>query len=344
MDTTITLFLLQDGTINGAIYALLSVAFVLLFTVTRIIFIPQGDFVAYGGLTLAALERGETPGSVWLLLAMGIVAGLIEMVRERHRLNRRRLTTIVALDFILPAALVAMAVLLAPLRLTGVGAILLTLAIIVPMGSYIYRICFRPLSDASILVLLIASVGVHWLLTGLGLVFFGAEGYRTTSLVATNFTVGPLFITGQSVLMLLTTVAILAALYLFFGRTLAGKALRASAVNGRGARLVGISPYSSGQLAFAMATFIGAVSGVLISPMTTLYYDSGFLIGLKGFIAAIVGGFASYPLAVVAALFIGLSEAFAAFWASAFKEVIVFSLIIPILLWLSLRSTHVEED
>jgi branched-chain amino acid transport system permease protein len=83
---------------------------------------------------------------------------------------------------------------------------------------------------------------------------------------------------------------------------------------------------------------------VLIAPLTTVYYDGGFLIGLKGFVAAIVGGLASYPLAVLAALAVGIVESFSSFWASAFKEVIVFAVIIPVLLWRSLRHGPAEDE
>jgi len=75
-----------------------------------------------------------------------------------------------------------------------------------------------------------------------------------------------------------------------------------------------------------------------------VYYDSGFLIGLKGFVGAIIGGLASYPVAAAGALLVGLLESFSSFWASAFKEVIVFTLIIPVLLWRSLGSRHLDED
>ena len=78
--------------------------------------------------------------------------------------------------------------------------------------------------------------------------------------------------------------------------------------------------------------------------MTTIYFDTGFLIGLKGFIAAIVGGLVSYPLAAAGALMIGLVESYSSFWASAFKDVIVFALIIPVLLWRNLDASHGEED
>jgi branched-chain amino acid transport system permease protein len=120
--------------------------------------------------------------------------------------------------------------------------------------------------------------------------------------------------------------------------------LRATAVNRRGARLVGISSTISGSITFTLAAFMGAVSGMLIAPVTTIYYDTGFLIGLKGFVGAIIGALASYPVAAAGALLVGLLESFSSFWASAYKEVIVFTLIIPVLLWLSLRGKHAETE
>ena len=142
----------------------------------------------------------------------------------------------------------------------------------------------------------------------------------------------------------MASIALIALLWLFFERTLRGKALRATAVNRLGARLMGISSQSAGQMTFAMAALIGALSGLLIGPTTTVFYDSGFLIGLKGFVAAVVAGLSSYPGALLGALFVGVIESFGSFWASAFKEVIVFTLILPVLLVRSLSSAHSDED
>ena len=83
---------------------------------------------------------------------------------------------------------------------------------------------------------------------------------------------------------------------------------------------------------------------MLIAPIITVYYDSGFLIGLKGFVAAIVGGLASYPMTALGAVLVGVLEAFSSFWASGYKEVIVFTLIIPVLIWLSITAVHHEEE
>ena len=134
------------------------------------------------------------------------------------------------------------------------------------------------------------------------------------------------------------------AMFWFFGRSMIGKALRATAVNRVGARLVGIRPGYTGTLAFLIASLLGGVSGVLIGPVTTLYYDSGFLIGLKAFVGAIVGGLASYPLTAAGALFVGLLESFASFWSSTLKEVVVFGSLIPILLWRSFATGAIDED
>jgi branched-chain amino acid transport system permease protein len=115
-------------------------------------------------------------------------------------------------------------------------------------------------------------------------------------------------------------------------------------LNRVGARLCGVSPSFAGALTFTLAALLCAFCGVLIGPITTVYYDSGFLVSLKGFVGAIIGGLASYPLAAAGALFVGLIESFSSFWASAFKEVIVFTLIIPVLLWRSLTTHHHEEE
>lgn len=344
MNSTIALFLLQDGVINGAIYALLGVALVLVFAVTRVIFVPQGEFVAWGALTVAALEAGVVPGTAWLLPALGVTAGLLELIRARGALAARDVVIVALRDFVLPLAVLAMVVWLAPGKPGALAAIAITLALLVPMGPLVYRIAFQPLADASVLVLFIGAIGVHFALLGLGLVFFGAEGFRTTPPVDGAIQLAGIGIKLQSIWVLLVTAALMAGLFVFFGHTLLGKALRATAVNRLGARLVGIPVKSTGRIAFALAAAIGAISGILIGPLTTIYYDTGFLIGLKGFVAAIIAGLASYPLVVLAALMVGLLEAFSAFYASAFKEVIVFSLILPVLLWRSLAGGHGDEE
>lgn len=344
MDSTILLFLLQDGVTNGAIYALLGLALVLVFAVTRVILVSQGEFVTYGAMTLAMLDMGKVPGTAGLLIVFAALALGVEAWSLRRQASFAMVFRLLALYVLLPGVIVGLTHWLAPMRLGPVPQAILAILIVAPMGPYLYRIAFQPLSEASILVLLIAAVGTHFSMTGLGLLFFGPEGLRASPLSSTSFSVGPLPVSGQSLAIYATAIGLMIGLYLFFGRTILGKALRATAVNRLGARLVGIRTALSGQLAFSIAASIGALSGVLIAPVTTVFYDSGFLIGLKGFVAAIVGGLVSYPLAAAAAVFVGIIEAFASFWASSFKEVIVFMIIVPVLVVRSLMSVHVEED
>ena len=344
MDTSIAGILALDGLTNGAVYALLALATVLVFAVTRVIFIPQGEFVAFGALTLALFQSGKVPGTVWLLLIMAatvVGADLLHGVRQRQsagRLLRGALRTLA-----LPVAASLLAAWAAPRGLPIIAQALLSLLLVTAMGPLLYRLAYESLAEASVLVLLIVSVGVHFAMVGLGLLFFGAEGFRNPSFWDARFALGPLSITGQTLFIFLASAALIVSLWLFFERSLRGKALRATAVNQLGARLMGISTRSAGRSSFTMAAFIGALSGLLIGPTTTIFYDSGFIIGLKGFVAAVFAGLSSYPLALVGALGVGLIESFGSFWASAFKEVIVFGAILPVLLWRSLRNPHGEE-
>ncbi|SFA87809.1 amino acid/amide ABC transporter membrane protein 1, HAAT family (TC 3.A.1.4.-) [Collimonas sp. OK607] len=349
MDLSIAAILAQDGITSGAVYALLALALVLVFSVTRVIFIPQGEFVAFGALTLAAIQADKFPLSATLLVVLGILSFIQEAATVafgRSGENRKiRQIGVALLKFVLlPVAIYAVtrwyghAALAMPLQ------VLLTLLIVVPMGPMIYRLAFQPLAEASTLVLLIVSVAVHYALIGIGLLMFGAEGSRTTPFSDARFEIGGLTISGQSCVIIVVSLLLIIALYLYFERTLSGKALRATAVNRLGARLVGIGTTQAGRLAFTLAAALGALCGILIAPLTTVYYDSGFLIGLKGFVGAIIGGLGSYPIAAAGALLVGLLESYSSFWASAFKEVIVFTLIIPVLLWRSLTSKHVDEE
>lgn len=356
MDFSIASILTLDGVTNGAIYALLALATVLVFAITRVIFIAQGEFVAYGAITLAMLQsgnpvgsfwqrHGDLPGTVWLLLAVAVLAVVVDAVRGKRRgLAADQLLKDAARTLAVPVIVFAVAWFAGPRGWPLWAQSLFTLAVVTPLGPLVYRLAYEPVADASVLVLLIVSVGVHFALTGLGLVFFGAEGFRNPSFWDARFELGFVTLSGQALIILLASLALMAALFVFFELTLRGKALRATAVNRLGARLMGISTSGAGTLTFGLAAFMGALSGLLIGPTTTVFYDSGFLIGLKGFVAAIFGGLASYPAAALGAIFVGVLESFGSFWASAFKEVIVFTVIIPVLLWRSFLHGHDDEE
>jgi len=140
-------------------------------------------------------------------------------------------------------------------------------------------------------------------------------------------------VSGQVILMVISAIVLSGLFFLVFERTVAGKALRATAVNRIGARLVGIRPARTAMLAYGCASLLAGLIGVLIAPVTTMYYDSGFIIGLKAFVAAIIGGLVSYPLTAIAS-----------FWSGALKDVIVFSLLIPVLMLRSYLMPQADED
>jgi branched-chain amino acid transport system permease protein len=340
MDLSILLALLQDGIVNGAIYALLALALVVVFAVTRVIFIPVGEIVSFSALTYAALADGDAPRVLPLLLGLGVLAFLRGAITARGR----ALLELALGTLLLPAVIAVVVHFVAPLHLgVGVSAVL-AIACTAPIAPLLYRIAFAPLAEASVLVLLIAAVGSHLAISGLGLVAFGPEGARGPAFSEAVLELGPVVVPGQALAVLAFSLATMGGLWAFFRFTLAGAALRATAINRRGARLVGIATEAAGRRAFWLAGLVAAFSGVLIAPLTTVYYDSGFLIGLKGFVAAIIGGLGAYPAAAAAAVLVGIVESFASFWASDFKEVIVFAGIIPVLLWRSLRHITVEDE
>jgi branched-chain amino acid transport system permease protein len=344
MTPEIALLLAQDGITTGAIYVLVALGLVLVFLVTRIIFIPFGDVIGYAALTQAALQAKQMPGTVWLVLTLAALASAMELfsvirAKQIHLIPR-------ALFFyaLLPAAPAFLVWFASGYDLPMWLGMVATLAIVIPISPLLYRVAFRPLEDASVLVLLIVAVATHYAMSGLALIYFGPEGFRTQSITNAFFNIGPIGISGQNVLIIVTSAIMSLLLFVFFERTFTGKALRATAVNRVGARLVGILPATTGTTAFLIASVMAGVSGILIGPVATLYYDSGFLIGLKAFVGAIVGGLVSYPAIAVGAILVGLLESYASFWDSAFKEVIVFSALIPILLWQSLTSSSTIEE
>lgn len=344
MDITIASILAVDGITNGAVYALLAMAIVLVFAVTRVLFIAQGEFVVFGALTLAQMASGKIPSTVWLLavlLACCVAQELFMAVRQRKRM--RDVAAVLLRLTAFPLVAGGVTLLVAGTKLPLFVQVTLSLALVAPMGAMVYRLVYRSIATASVLTLLIVSVGVHFVLLSLGLIFFGPEGYRTPAFVDASWQLGAVPVSGQAALVVSITLAMIAALFFLFTRTFRGMALRATAVNQLGARIVGLSTERAGQTSFALAALIGALSGILIGPTTTLYYDTGFLIGLKGFIAAVFAGLASFPGAMAGALFVGLLESFGSFWSSAFKESIVFSVVIPILLARSLLNRQPEE-
>lgn len=341
----LALILAADGLANGAIYLLAGIGLVLVFSVTRVVFVPFGDIAAFAALTQAAFEAGRLPPTIALVAALALLACATEcasLLRSgRAHLLARAVLTWGLLPLLACAPAWAAARPGAPAALQLGAAVLLVL----PLAPLLARVVFQPIAQAPMLVLLTVALALHFLLSGLGLLLFGPEGTRTHALVDGALTLGGGFSLSAQLLLMLAAAAVLAGLFfLVFERSAAGKALRATAVNPVGAQLVGIRAETSARLAYGCASLLAGLIGVLIAPLTTMYYDSGFILGLKAFVAAIIGGLVSYPLTALGALAVGLVESFAAFWSGAFKDLIVFSLLIPVLLLRSLLSAAAADE
>lgn len=333
-----------DGLANGAVYLLAGLGLVLIFSVTRVVFVPFGDIAAFSALSLAAFEGARVPPTIGLVLTLAALALTVEawqLVRQRAL---KRLPRAILLWGLLPALPCLAAWTIAGETFPPVIFILVSIALVVPIAPLVARVALQPIADASVLALLIVSLALHFLLSGLGLLFFGPEGFRTGPLASGVFNLGDVPVTAQVMLMIASAIVLSALFFLLFERTVAGKALRATALNRTGARLVGIRPARTAALAYCCASLLAGLIGVLIAPVMTMYYDSGFLIGLKAFVAGIIGGMVSYPLTAAGALTVGLVESAASFWSSALKDAIVFSLLIPVLMLRSFLASHGEDE
>jgi branched-chain amino acid transport system permease protein len=345
MSWDVAAILIADGLANGSIYLLAGLGLVLIFSVTRVVFIPFGDIVALAALSLAALEAGHLPATIGLVAALAALALLTEVGSLLRHGQARRIPRAILLWGALPLLPCLLAWLAVRSEMPAALRIAVAVLLVVPIAPLLARVVFQPIADASVLTLLIVSLALHFLLSGLALLFFGPEGVRTAALAQGSFSLGEGFVVSrQAALMVASAIALSGLFFLAFERTVTGKALRATAVNRVGARLVGIRPARTALLAYGCASLLAGLIGVLIAPVTTMYYDSGLIIGLKAFVAAIIGGLASYPMTALGALAVGMVESFASFWNGVLKDAIVFSLLIPALMLRSFLSVHVEED
>jgi branched-chain amino acid transport system permease protein len=213
MDSQIALLLGQDGIVNGAVYGLMALALVLVFSVTRVIFIPQGELVAFGALSMAALTAGRVPATMWLLVALAVATLAVEGWRwKRGATVEWKATLVWTVAF--PALACAMVLGVRPSSL-ALQAIT-TLLLITPLGPLLYRLTYRPLADASVLILLIVSVALHGVLVGLGLLFFGAEGSRTPAFSEARLDIGGVPLTGQSMVVVGVAFTLVVLMFLFF--------------------------------------------------------------------------------------------------------------------------------
>jgi branched-chain amino acid transport system permease protein len=268
---------------------------------------------------------GISTGSIYVLVALGIVAiysvtGIINLAQgEYAMLGAMFSITFVKWHLPLAAAFVAA-----------------VLAVIV-IGMIVERLTVNPVRTASPVTLIIITVGVSIILRGIALLVWGATPYSLPEFTSG----GPLRISGavvslQRLWIMGTAALVLVLLYFLLDRTLLGKALRACSINQGAASLMGISPAQMSLFTFALSASLGAIAGIVIAPLTLATYDMGLMLGLKGFVAAVIGGLVSAPGAVIGGLLLGVLESLAAgLISSGFKDAIAFIVLLIVILFRS---------
>ena len=214
----------------------------------------------------------------------------------------------------------------------------LLLAIIVPaiVGILLEKLAIEPVKGAETVSLIIITIGASLVIRGLVQVWLGKNTHSLPPFSGDT----PIEILGatllpQSLWVLGVTAVVVVALWYFFNRTLQGKAMLATSFNRVAAELVGINTSWVLFMSFAMSAALGALGGILITPITLTSYDAGIMLGLKGFVAAVLGGLGNGLGAVVGGLLVGILEAMGAGYISSnYKDAMPFILILFILFFM----------
>ena len=212
-------------------------------------------------------------------------------------------------------------------------AALLAIVVATATGLLLHWLAIEPARDASAVTLIIITIGASILLRGVAAVGFDKNFHSLPPFLGADpWIVGGAAVLPQSVVVLLGTGVIVLLLWLFLAHSAYGKAMIATAANRMAARLVGINTARIVGLSFAVSAAIGAVGGILVTPIALTSYDVGTLLALKGFAAAMLGGIGSPLGAVVGGLLLGLLEAFGAgYISSAYKDAIAFLVLLAVL-------------
>lgn len=223
------------------------------------------------------------------------------------------------------------------LSLAGVPlpvAALLAIAITTAVGLILHRFAIDPARGASPVVLIMITIGASVFLRGVAQIVFDKRFHSLPALFGSDpIHFGGAAILPQSLVVLAGATVIVVLLWLLVDRTLLGKAVIATAANRLAARLIGVNTRHIVDFSFAVSAAVGAIAGILITPIALTSYDAGTLLALKGFAAAMLGGIGSGIGAVVGGLLIGMIEALSAGYISSnYKDAVAFLIILIVLL------------
>jgi branched-chain amino acid transport system permease protein len=265
---------------------------------------------------------GLTVGAVYALVGLGFtlifnVSGIINFAQGEFVMLGGMITVFAAAAGV-------------PLPIAALIAIVVTTLV----GIALHRLAIAPARAASPVVLIMITIGASIFLQGIAQQIFDKRFHSLPPLVSGEpLRIGGATILPQSLLVLICASAIVVGLWFFIDRTLLGKAVVATAANRLAARLIGIDTRKLIDFSFALSAAIGAIAGILITPITLTSYDAGTVLALKGFAAAMLGGMGSALGAVVGGLMLGMLESLSAgYISSSYKDAVAFLSILIVLI------------
>jgi len=284
---------------------------------------------------LQLVFAGLAHGAVYGLVAMGFVA--VFSVRE--------IVNLVQGEYAALAGLCAISAVGAGVPL--LAAVLLVVPLVVGVAVLLERVAIAPVRRMTPLVSIILTLGLSTAVKAAMLLVWGPQAQRLPPFPGADVVVGGVSVRAQELWVLGVTAVVGYGVIRFYEYTLLGKALRACAEHPVAARLVGISPRRATMVAFMVAGLVGAVAGVVGSPIYLSSWDSGLTLGLKGFVAATLGGLVSLRTAVVGGLSLGVLENLVAgYGSSGYRDAVAFVVLLLVLLvrpkGINLRSSGVR--
>jgi len=265
---------------------------------------------------------GLTTGSIYALIALGFC--IIH--------NATGIVNFTQVDFVTLGGMM-MYTFLMGLGLPMPVSFVLGVLAVTGIGGLVQRLAIQPARSRAIIILIFITIGVSILTRGVIKIIWGKNQMALPSFTGdTPLVVWNAAILPQSLWIFVITVIVVALLQFFFNRTRVVKAMRAASFNPRAAALMGVNVNRMILLSFALSGALGAVAGIIIVPITTLNYDIGVMLGLKGFAAAVLGGYGNSVGAIMGGLLLGLLESIGAgVISSTYKDVIAFAILLSVL-------------
>jgi branched-chain amino acid transport system permease protein len=273
---------------------------------------------------LQYLFAGLTAGAIYALAGLGFAI----IYNASHVINFAQ-GEFIMIGGMSTAMMVAAGI---PLPLASVLAILATMLV----GVALEKFAIEPARNADVVTIIIITIGASIFLRGVAQVIWDKEFHSLPAFSGeTPINVGGATLMPQSIWVVCVSIVMIVALWWFFNRTLFGKAMLATSFNRLAAQLMGIGVKKVLMVSFALSALLGAVGGIVVTPITFTNYEAGIMLGLKGFSAAVLGGLGNGLGAIVGGLIVGIAEALASgYLSSAYKDAVAFIIILFVLFFL----------